>query len=96
MITVVVIACMPPLAGGLALGVWMAVVHLRHHLRSKRFDRHAATALDVGSSTASGVPYVQSNHPQDCAEKCCWEIRLTELHDAVDWGAYEHEMRKTK
>lgn len=37
--------------------------------------------------------FVDGGHPADCAEKCCWEIRLTEMHDAFDWGAYEHEMR---
>jgi hypothetical protein len=37
-----------------------------------------------------------SDHPGDCAQACCWEIRLTEMHDAFDWGAYEYEMRKTK
>lgn len=40
--------------------------------------------------------YVKSNHPEDCAQACCWEIRLTEMHDDFDWDAYEYEMRKTK
>ncbi len=60
---------------------------------SKRFDRHADEALNVGRTAAGSVPYVPSNHPKDCAEKCCWEIRLTEMHDAFDWSAYEYEMR---
>lgn len=38
--------------------------------------------------------FVDGGHPKDCAERCCWEIRLTEKHDAFDWGSYEHEMSK--
>jgi len=46
--------------------------------------------------TDAGVPIVPGRHPADCTEKCCFEIRLTELHDAFDWGGYECEMGKTK
>jgi len=37
--------------------------------------------------------FVDGGHPKDCAEKCCWEIRLTELHDAFDWHAAEYDLR---
>ena len=40
--------------------------------------------------------YVDGGHPKDCTEKCCFEIRLTELHDAFDWHAAEHEMRSKR
>lgn len=73
--------------------------------------RHAAKADDVYPSEAAEVPdpvdaqhdeyerssyFVDGGHPNDCAERCCWEIRLTEMHDAFDWGAYEHEMRSKR
>lgn len=48
------------------------------------------------STTTAGVPYVLSDHPRDCANSCCWEIRLTELVESYDWHAAEYEMRKTK
>lgn len=51
--------------------------------------------VDEPFNAARGF-YVPSNHPTDCAGKCCWEIRLTELHDAFDWHRAECEMRKTK
>lgn len=35
-------------------------------------------------------------HPADCAEPCCWETRLTEMHDDFDWEAREHEMRSRR
>jgi hypothetical protein len=35
-------------------------------------------------------------HPPGCAEPCCWEIRLTEMHDDFDWEAREHEMRSKR
>lgn len=40
--------------------------------------------------------YVDGGHPKDCAESCCFEIRLTELHDSFDWSAREHEMRSKR
>jgi hypothetical protein len=46
--------------------------------------------------TGAGVPVVDGGHPEDCAETCCFEIRLTELVEAFDWGAYEHEMRSKR
>jgi len=43
-----------------------------------------------------GSIYVESDHPRDCTQACCWEIRLNELVDQYDWHAAEYEMRKTK
>jgi len=56
----------------------------------------ALDPVDEHFMTAGGVSVVRSNHPAGCAKVCCWETRLTEMHDAFDWNAYEDEMRKTK
>lgn len=42
------------------------------------------------------TPFIASDHPTDCADRCCFEIRLDELHDAYDWHAAEHEMRSRR
>lgn len=57
---------------------------------------YALDPVDEHFTSTTGSVYVKSDHPEDCAQTCCWEIRLTEMHDAFDWGAYEYEMRKTK
>lgn len=46
--------------------------------------------------TAGGVPVVDGRHPKGCNEACCWEIRLTEMVEAFDWHAAEHEMRSKR
>jgi hypothetical protein len=43
-----------------------------------------------------GSWFVDGGHPKDCTEKCCFEIRLNDLHDAFDWHAAEHEMRSKR
>lgn len=73
--------------------------------------RHAAKADDVYPPEAAEAPdpvdahqdeyqrtsyFVDGGHPNDCAEQCCFEIRLTLMHDAFDWGSYEHEMRSAR
>lgn len=52
----------------------------------------------TGEEAAARLPvqYVVSDHPLDCAKACCWEIRLTEMHDQFDWEAREHEMRSKR
>jgi hypothetical protein len=57
--------------------------------RSKRFDQHADKALNLGSSTVSGVPYVPGTH----SDNCCRNVRLDELVADFDWHAAEYEMR---
>lgn len=56
----------------------------------------APDPVDEHFKQTPGSIYVKSDHPEDCAKACCWEIRLTEMHDRFDWHAYEHEMGKTK
>lgn len=57
---------------------------------SPEFAGHCDDALDIARS----VPFVDSNHPTDCDEECCFEIRLTEKTDAFPWDAYEQELTK--
>jgi hypothetical protein len=35
------------------------------------------------------VPFVEGDHPKDCADECCFAIRMQELVDADDWNAAE-------
>jgi hypothetical protein len=75
---------------------WLAA-HLRSLLHREPADNpYALDPVDEHFTSTTGSVYVKSDHPEDCAQTCCWEIRLTEMHDAFDWDAYEYEMRKTK
>lgn len=38
------------------------------------------------------APWVEGDHPLDCADECCFEIQLTLLHDAYDWAAAEQDI----
>jgi hypothetical protein len=57
---------------------------------------YALDPVDEHFTSTTGSVYVKSDHPEDCAQTCCWEIRLNELVDQYDWHAAEYEMRKTK
>lgn len=56
-------------------------------------DEHAEEAEQFFDADRS-VPFVDSNHPTDCDQECCFEIRLTEKTDAFPWDAYEQELTK--
>lgn len=88
-------------SGGLAL------VLLRHAAKADDvYPPEAAEAPDLveRAYTDAGDTFgfqrtsyfVDGGHPKNCTERCCWEIRLTEKHDAFDWHAAEHEMRSKR
>lgn len=62
-----------------------------------REPRCGLDPLDEHFNTTPGRPvYVKSDHPEDCAKQCCWDIRLNELVADFDWDAREHEMRSKR
>lgn len=99
-------------SGGLALillrEAWVAALWYRlfndpepepyHPLFAEAPDLVQRAYQDAGDTFGfqRSVPYIASDHPLDCAQACCWEIRLDELHDAYDWHAAEHEMRSKR
>lgn len=38
------------------------------------------------------TPWVDGDHPQDCADTCCYGLRLDELVAAYDWNAAERDI----
>lgn len=73
---------------GLVVGYVARALHERPMRTERTLVEHSDDALDI----ARTVPFVDSNHPTDCTEECCFEIRLTEKTDAFPWDAYEQEL----
>lgn len=89
---------------GVVLAFWLActVTVARMFSGPGPYPPEAAEAPDIVASAFDAVgdtlgfrrtvPFVPGDHPKDCADDCCYEVRMQELHDAYDWAAAERDM----